>query len=482
LHTLPSLTTSGSLSIIGTRKHEWGADSPRNSSTRPGKRDSLESVESSNLSALSPIDSPVPKDDLILQSPLDTVPDRSKIKPHKSEVHEKNLRRRAQIFTEDKLAEAAIIFSAEEKAKNDRAENIASEEAKAVTGAADIIQGEAEIVKETLGIIQEELRNPAEYVSLEQVAHDDDSDSGESAFSFERDNKAGRNTSIRYYKSEQEKAHIIDRQPGFYVDDLIEDDDFDDDMNYLDDDDEFNDDEELFNRKYFSDDEEGAKVDDNQHISNTVADEIEPKTPTGISQGSQRTPKHDSNQENSLEKPTLTSKRSLKYYQLPEDLDQSYDTDKYSFLDDDYNERDIANDDSYDSYDSFLDEINNVPEDFEFEAGLQETSVHQKKGKPHNLNYYRSKSWNSSQKPAVFENSYQNSKFQTQDKTVTLFNRSRENSIKSKKESDTSANNIENFVYLTPNSSFTSPNPGFINDKKILELSPISEGSIDGSP
>lgn len=323
--------------------------------------------------------------------------------------------------------------------------------------------------------------------------HDEDTNSShESEFSFEQDRITGRNTSIRYYKNPQEvQAEQINlvREKGFYIDDYMED-DFDDDMNYFDEDDDgYNDDEELFNKKYFSDDEEDP-VPMMQKLSITREEPVPPQTGPEMQGAStpittpEKEVKHptarDINDSMSGDDPSklfeelnsLRPKRSLKYHQLPTNFEQEFSERRYSWLSDEEN---TSNRGSR-SYDSLLDEINGIPDDYDYD-NASET-------KP---SLSRSKQLKSSIKRfGVMEDTPQNTKFTTSDKTVTLFHRSRTGSLRSTTSPEPTEVTIptapkEQFAYLTPNNSFTMPHPMF-KDQRDVELSPISEGSyIDDS-
>lgn len=478
---LPPVSSKNNISpsIIGTRTHEWGTASPRNSSSK-NTRESFESAELSNASATSASnDQTSNNEEPALLSPLDTVPEIPLLSTNNSsalEAHQKSIRRRAKIFTKDWLEEDSIIYP-----NNDSLENIKELE---FDKSDDKTHDKCD-----------DITVNGQLLDYKQRKHDENhSISGDSEFSFEQDTKAGRNMSIRYYKSPQEEAPQSDQHlPGFYVNDLV-DDDFDDDMNYFNEDDEFNDDEELFNRKYFSDDDEDYKkitvstnmtADNYTQSPHTPIDQIitSPDIPSPVAPSQKNSSPDDINGlENAIHNYSIKPRRSLKYYQISKDLDQEYDAEKHLYFEEENvntHERNKSNGDSIDSYDSLLDEINNVPEDFEFE--IDENNNHNNehtlasKSRPKSLNSSLSKIT----KGTVFENSYQNSKFTTNDKTVTLFNRSRQNSLKSQNEQ--TSKTPEKHIYSTPNGSFTTPSPAFIKESN-LELSPISEYSIDESP
>ncbi|CCH46821.1 Midasin [Wickerhamomyces ciferrii] len=170
----------------------------------------------------------------------------------------------------------------------------------------------------------------------------------------------------------------------------------------------------------------------------------------------------------------LKPRKLLKYHQISTSLDQDVPQNRYSWLSEDedfHNNNNLDGINSSFSFDSLLDEINNIPEDLEF--GNEKPEQSQSRSRSMNSSIKRNK--------GVYEDLPQNTKFENNNKTVTLFNRpSRQNSIKSNNSSEFQNNNNE-FGYLTPNGSFTLPNPMFANNQNN-ELSPITEGSIDGSP
>ncbi|ODQ62518.1 hypothetical protein WICANDRAFT_76686 [Wickerhamomyces anomalus NRRL Y-366-8] len=507
-------------SIIGTRKHEWGngsSDSHKSFNKVSSNRQSTQSSQSSTANSLYSLEdqnflsstSTQNKDALqtntnddndFLQLPLNTVleiPNESSLSPFMREIPDsadmdkKSRHRRAQIISADsfKLEDPPEIIPAHELQK---VKEVSSPEL-----FNDGFVDPDETVAET--IRNQKQRN--NIVQGEQDKHDEFSSSsdGDSEFSFEQDNKRGRNVSIKYYKSPEERfreeeARVVKEQ-GFYVNDLI-DDNFDDDMNYYDEyDDEFNDDEEIFNKKYFSDDEDKEIVPKFKTQPSVKDDKITPKNSISsklttassiLSSNKDITPSNTLtthrngliNQSNSQIKPKPSSlkedllkpSRSLKYHQISTTLDQDVPQNRYSWFSDD---EDTPHRAVNSSYDSLLDEINNIPEDFEFGH---------KADNPQNQQQPRSKSMNSSIKRSkgVFEDNPQNTKFESNNKTVTLFNRpSRQNSVKSNDSNDEQQQ--MSFGYMTPNGSFTVPNPGFANSQNI-ELSPITEGSIDGSP
>ena len=69
------------------------------------------------------------------------------------------------------------------------------------------------------------------------LSFDSDSDSDQSKFSFEYSNINGRTSSVKYYKKPQENEDEDSgsEKPNIYIDDLYEEEELDDDMNYMDD-------------------------------------------------------------------------------------------------------------------------------------------------------------------------------------------------------------------------------------------------------
>ncbi|CDR44222.1 CYFA0S14e01002g1_1 [Cyberlindnera fabianii] len=542
----PSKGSSPPPSIIGTRTHEWGSASNNNKeinfSKIPTKTNTSEksssaaaslysSSESNRNSAGSISNNRLSKhasseDSDFIQLPLNTVleiPDN--LSPTRvgttRESQKKYMHRRAQIVTADSpttsdalspgLGVPARIFPTIDSSliSPQDASSTGSESPEIPQGlgapidlhaSPSIPQNETNrTLDPALAVtpiatpkIPETKRFP-DSDKDEHRDHDEDTNSShESEFSFEQDRITGRNTSIRYYKNPQEvQAEQINlvREKGFYIDDYMED-DFDDDMNYFDEDDDgYNDDEELFNKKYFSDDEEDP-VPMMQKLSITREEPVPPQTGPEMQGAStpittpEKEVKHptasDINDSMSGDDPSklfeelnsLRPKRSLKYHQLPTNFEQEFSERRYSWLSDEEN---TSNRGSR-SYDSLLDEINGIPDDYDYD-NASET-------KP---SLSRSKQLKSSIKRfGVMEDTPQNTKFTTSDKTVTLFHRSRTGSLRSTTSPEPTEVTIptapkEQFAYLTPNNSFTMPHPMF-KDQRDLELSPISEGSyIDDS-
>lgn len=516
-------------SIIGTRTHEWGKGSNDSHTglTKPSSNrisvqssqssaNSLYSLEGHNgLSSTStqnrdPTGHLLTSEDSegVLHAPLNAVlelPNEASLSPFMREIPDsadmdKKMRhRRAQIISADsfKLEDPAEIVPVNQFYKD---KEMSSPEL-----FNDGFVDPDETVAET---IQNEKQRRKEQKQESQDDMDDHNDndsntsSAASEFSFEEDSKRGRNVSIKYYKSPEEgheaqQSRLVKEQ-GFYVNDLI-DDNFDEDMNYYDEfDDDYNDDEEIFNKKYFSDDEEEfvpkkkqpsiKKILQNDKVTptNSIKTDITPTNSVLSSTRGEITPKnsftahkntalnHSNSQlrSNSTSRPTddlLKPRRSLKYHQLSTTYDQDIPQNRYSWFSDEedgHHHNEFTN--SSHSYDSLLDEINDIPEDFEF---------HSKAEVP-----IRSKSMNSSirRNKSVYEDTPQNTKFESHNKTVTLFSRpSRQSSVKSNDSSEQQQQ--QQFGYLTPNGSFTMPTPGFVNGQNN-ELSPITEGSVDGSP
>lgn len=523
-------------SIIGTKTHEWGNssnDSHKGFGKSSNNRRSAQSSQSSTANSLysledqnflsststqnkdtNPQSSAGTIDDHEhqLQLPLNTVlelPNENSLSPFMREIPDsaaldkKTRHRRAQIISADsfKLEDPPDIipgynFQREREIPSPELFN---------DGFVDPDETVAESIQNQK--LREKQLNEEEVE--DQELHGDAVSSSGSEFSFEQDNRKGRNVSIKYYKSPEEykaeQAQMVQEQ-GFYVNDLV-DDNFDEDMNYYDEfDDEFNDDEELFNRKYFSDDEdeiipkkrqpsivnkhmEQEKLTPQGSINDQASKKLTPASSI-LSSNKDLTPENSFtnhknwllNHSNSQLKPHFSPKddllrprKSLKYHQISTTLDQDVPQNRYSWFSDDEDSRRPL-DGGNSSYDSLLDEINNIPEDFEFENKEEEPH--------HQLSQSsRSRSMNSSMKrnKGVFEDSPQNTKFESNNKTVTLFNRpSRQSSLKSNGSGGEISQQQQQFGYLTPNGSFTLPNPGFANQNN--ELSPITEGSIDGSP
>lgn len=512
-------------SIIGTRTHEWGKGSNDSHTglTKPSSNrisvqssqssaNSLYSLEGHNgLSSTSTQNRDAnghiltTEDSEGLHLPLNAVselPNEASLSPFMRQIPDtgdmdKKMRhRRAQIISADsfKLEDPAEIVPVDQFYKE---KEVSSPEL-----FNDGFVDPDETVAET--IQNEKQRRKEQKQESQDDADDQDIDrsstsSGASEFSFEEDSKRGRNVSIKYYKSPEEgiaqQSHLVKEQ-GFYVNDLI-DDNFDEDMNYYDEfDDDYNDDEEIFNKKYFSDDEEEIvpkkkqpsirKVLESDKVTptNSIKNDITPTNSVLSSNKGEITPKnsftahkntalnHSNSQirSNSTSRPAddlLKPRRSLKYHQLSTNYDQEIPQNRYSWFSDEedgHHNNDFVNH----SYDSLLDEINDIPEDFEFHGKTEIPS--------------RSKSMNSSlrRNKGVYEDTPQNTKFESHNKTVTLFSRpSRQSSVKSNDSAEFTQQ--QQFGYLTPNGSFTMPTPGFVNGQNV-ELSPITEGSVDGSP
>jgi hypothetical protein len=427
--------------IKGTRTHEWGISPSDRQLGTPliPQRISFSSFSIDKSSSASLDSSPEANyntarsdDGDMLQLPLNTVleiPD--KISPRKkssSKIMKKNLHRRAQIITTGSPILASEITLAPpidivpmftDLGLNDNSQKAQDSDRRILKSIGEPLKGNAD------------------------DRYDSESDSSE--FSFEQDNGPGRNNSKRYYKDPaevlREQRHVV-REQGFYLNDYM-DEEFDDEMNYFDEDDDFNDDEELFNKKYFSDDEELiSKVNRIQQTLATNEGELEDTKKTSSQDG--------------FTGALWKSTRSVKYHQLPVNLEQEFNSHRYSWMSGDESQGDPNG-----SYESLLDEINGVPDDYEYD-----NEISKKRQSPKT----RSRSLNSSMKLHKFvrEDVPQNTKFEAGEKTVTLFHRS--NSQKSTSEM------IKQFSYLTPNNSFTTPNPGFKTSNEV-ELSPISEGS-----
>lgn len=425
----PSRASSGGSPppmIKGTRTHEWGVSPGQLGSSQ---RISFASDKSSSSSLSSPelymgnsLRRHSGAEDM-LQLPLNTVleiPD--KVSPRKkSKDMKKKMHRRAQIIT----TSADIPFRSDQEEEEQKM--LASPIQLIVPKMGDLgLRGERAVSSETLEQSDNLLKDD---MKLNARADDEYQSDESSEFSFELENGPGRNNSQRYYKDPaevlREKQHVV-REQGFYVNDYMED-EFDDDMNYFDEGDNFNDDEELFNKKYFSDEEEPEYNDTN------------------------------------TQRPPLQTARSVKYHHLPVNLEQEFNTHRYSWMSDEDSPKSRPND----SYDSLLDEINDIPDDYDYTD----------ESKPsRGLPTTRSKSMNSALKRNVnFASSdgVQNTKFEAGQKTVTLFTRSQS----MKDQTSTSAQPQQHqFSYLTPNNSFTTPSPAFASSN--LELSPISEGSF----
>lgn len=271
----------------------------------------------------------------------------------------KTHRRKIQIISNSNsfsLEDPPLIIPNKSFIYHDKDEFDLSDECEELTGS-----GKPKLVHQLSDVNEESI----ETISIPHVLEREKSSSG-SEFSFEEDKIKGRNVSIKYYKSESEAnngttSKSAVKEKGFYINDFI-DDDFDDDMNYYDEDDEFNDDEELFNKKYFSDDEpedefgkgyfDGEPEDQpsKEDFDGEPEDEPAPQ-PTVI-------PQPDTSPQ---------FKRHLKYHQLPTNLDQEFRAnDRYAWITEEYERSSLnINRDSVGSYDSLLDEINNVPEDFD---------------------------------------------------------------------------------------------------------------------
>ncbi|KAH3677051.1 hypothetical protein WICMUC_001957 [Wickerhamomyces mucosus] len=474
-------------SIIGTRTHEWGISSNEVSQHRL----SWNTKSSQSPTSFSPnISNPESNtarntdniDEDLLRLPVNTI---LEIPDSKSIKDRKGIHRKAQIFTKDRIHESTGTLSIDINSYPNYEPDIfftpeikSGEKFEETQINLKDFNGDGSLIK--LGDAISFDKNNAE-VKEKEVEDDDKDDDGDdilsldgSEFSFEQDPKAGRSASIRYYKSlvEDEIDDINGqvKEQGFYVNDYYDDEDFDEDMNYFDDD-EFNDDEEIFNKKYFSDD-----------------DDIIEEKPKSILQGSESSKslkdlgtQHMNQSIRNVDKvdcalnhrPQLAPRRSLKYHQLSKDLDQELSYDKYSWMSDDLNNATVADDTTSqqeDSYELYLDEINDVPEDYEFESD-QERNVEQKS--------LRSRSLNSNSKTnhgMIIDHvtSAQN-RIQTTDKTVTLFNTNL-TTFKEKNEAKETNLSSSSTGFIP-----STPNPTFLNASNF-ELSPISEGSFDGSP
>lgn len=400
-----SMSSSPPLMIVGTRTHEWGTDGRTNRISFNSERSSgscsspeglkLLEEEPCELGGDAGVDAGVDAGDEgvgddTIELPLNTVleiPEMLSPTRNKGKNSKKNRHRMAQIVSKD---------------ENDNDADV-DHQPKTLAPAFDLNVGSLKI-------------------------DDIDASDQSSQFSFDT-GEAARNNSVRYYKDPKEVTEkLVVRQEGFYVNDFMEDDDFDDDLNYFDEDDMYNDDEELFNKKYFSDDEE------------------------------------------EFQRPALKSTRSVKYHQVPVGIEQEFKTNRYSWMSDDETPKGNYND----SYDSLLDEINGVPDDYDYEKPVRPIGT-------------RSKSLNSAIKRSnmVTVEEPQNTKFEIGQRTVTLFRRSRSTGAvptnehqqhQQQHQQQQYQQHQQQFAYLTPNNSFTIPTPGFMHSNDV-ELSPISEAS-----
>ncbi|KAH3683494.1 hypothetical protein WICPIJ_005542 [Wickerhamomyces pijperi] len=266
----------------------------------------------------------------------------------------------------------------------------------------------------------------------EQAEEGEDQYDNDSEFSFEQErgkDNIGRNSSRRYYKTEemidpQEPPEVV-RGPGFYINDHYdyEEGEFDDDMNYYEGDEDDEDEEHGFqSRKYFSSDEEEeenqsmisgpsknqtstlydhnntALSRSNLILATPVLTSIEsPQQTTLVTPPEQTINRAGVASSVQLQPPLTLRKRSLKYHQLSHQLDHSNEIhdvtwEKYRCISDDFTEMrsnshrsrtDIdttnqnSDDDSnyVDEYDyedeELLNEINGIPEDDDYEHYYQ---------------------------------------------------------------------------------------------------------------
>lgn len=210
---------------------------------------------------------------------------------------------------------------------------------------------------------------------------------------------------------------------------------------------------------------------------------------------------HDNYSHSSLNTPSLpppARSQSLKYHDLSSNLDSEIPgiMSNLYFIDeteeDKYMEQHKLADDDY------LDEINTVPEDFNFSDsehdGPTKTSLRRSlKGSFRGTHSYSSQPTGTAKETTPTKN-----KLEIRNKTVTFFNNSWERSPLDRQQLSPrvseqyldpvddyilspSRTEHENFAPLTPNNSISKPSPSLTNDKS---LSPIQEGSssVDNSP
>ncbi|KAG7819122.1 hypothetical protein KL928_002990 [Ogataea angusta] len=210
----------------------------------------------------------------------------------------------------------------------------------------------------------------------EESQSDPSSSSSSSHFSFEG---TGRNASLKYYKSydqvkyEEMKAQLKQNQDHFkeFINDTESLNDLQEDMNFYDGE-EMDDSEDLFNRKLFSSDEE---ADDYENFDSQKRDTSEQLlTLNGqysflsdqevtIDDLSPQLMATDPSSSDIQDLVTRFRSSSIKYHQL-----KSSDRDELEFLNQRYSWYPDDELPKREALDSLLDEINEIPEDFDFES------------------------------------------------------------------------------------------------------------------